>query len=180
MSELVRVISPPEKQDFGWLLEVLSLAYADTDVVWGEDTVAQKIAEERGKMGVDRFNRVYGALSVVNPSHGIFVSDEIPGGVIPAGISTQVKDLVPQHHLQSWIDKEISAVLADLCRDIAGDRPVALDFPLWAFVAADLAVPFWRDSIVRAEVVISRSGSRALAYVPTLRLAIQRLEAAGL
>ena len=162
----------PDEQDYGWMVESKALAYAGSAAVWDEDMMANHMRSSEGIIGVDRTNRLFGEL-FVRERPAIF-------GIINAGISTHVVDLIPQHHSQKHIDEKICPLLADLCRDTRDKWPEALNEPVWAFVAHDLAIPFWRDSIVKTIVIPSRSGGNALAYVPTLALIIQRLEAAGL
>lgn len=162
----------PEKEDYGWILESMAIAYADSDATWDEDTVEMRIRNERGTVAFNRENRIFATASARE-------RPAIYKGVIPAGLSTQVKDLVPQRHNQKHLDEKICPVLADLLRGVAADVPAALDYPVFAFIAADLAL-YWANSPVQTEVEIGFQGVRALVYVSTLKLAIQRLEAAGL
>lgn len=162
----------PGKEDYGWILESMAIAYADSDATWNEDTVEELIRQERGTVAFNRENRVFATASAQE-------RPAIYRGVIPAGLATQVKNLVPQRHNQKHLDEKICPVLADLLRGVAADVPAALDYPVFAFIAADLA-SYWTNSPVRTEVEIGYQGVRALVYVPTLKLAIERLEAAGL
>ncbi len=166
-------IRKPQESDLDWIAQSIRLAYKNAGGDWGEEAIAQKLAAEQGVTNADDKNHVYAVAEAYEIPHEVF-------GVVPAGLSTHVKDLLPQHHNQEWIDGPILAALAPCLREVAKKTPEALDKHLWAFVAYDLAIPYWRNSIIKADVKRSRSGGNALAYVSTLRLAIERLEAAGL
>lgn len=168
----------PELSDHGWIGESIALAYAGTGLDWTPDRLADKLSREQGVVAINRERKVYGVVHAYEIPHDVF-------GVVPAGLSNQVKDLVPQHHNQEWIDGPICGVLADCLREIADENskfynPEALEKKLWAFVAYDLAIPYWQDSPVKAKVIRSRSGGNALAYIDSLKEALEKLEAAGL
>ena len=155
---------PPVPADNGWLLPVFRAAYHQH---WTEENVEQKIASERGIMLVER-PRLFCSIEFYELEWPIVTKDDAV--VIPAGMATQMKDILPQHRSQEWVDRTLGP-LVSATLIAAGERwPEALEHPLWGWMPNYLA-PYWAN-LFNAQ--LTPHGSQTTAWVPTLEEAIDR------
>ena len=85
---------PPIPADNGWLLPVFQAAYKQR---WTMEHVEQKIASERGIMLVER-PRLFCSIEFYELEYPIVTKDAVT--LIPAGMATKLKDILPQHRRQ--------------------------------------------------------------------------------
>ena len=155
---------PPIPADNGWLLPVFQAAYHQR---WTEEDVERKMAADRGVMRVER-PRLFCSIEFYELEHPIIAKDDVI--VIPAGMATQVKDILPQHQSQEWVDRTLGPLVAETLI-AAGERwPEALTHPSWGWMPNYLA-PLWANLF---NANLTPHGSRTIAWVPTLQEAIDK------
>ena len=153
----------PIPADNEWLLPVFQAAYQQR---WTEEDVERKMREP-SLVRVER-PRLYCAIEFYKLHRPIVTKDDVV--VIPAGMATQMKDILPQHRSQEWVDRTLGPLVAETLIAAGEKWPEALEHPLWGWMPNYLA-PYWANLF---NARLTPHGTQTTAWVPTLQEAIDR------
>ncbi len=128
---------------------------------WTEQDVEQRLATA-GIHLVDP-GRAYVHLTINN------LFDPI--GPVPAGLTTHIASLLPQHHDQAWVDDVLFPLLIRAIRKRGRESAHMLDRPLYGILPKTL-IPYWEGKL--GSIAFGEKGSRMI-YVATLREAIRKV-----
>ena len=92
-----------------------------------------------------------------------------PIGPVPAGLTTHISSLLPQHHDPEWVDDVLFPLLISAIRKRGRENAHMLDFPLYGVLPKTL-IPYWEGKL--GSIAFGEKGSRMI-YVATLREAIR-------
>jgi len=159
-------IREPTEDDKDWIRQAIDSAYSREG--WTDDDIEQKLRNEEGVIHVEPTKRIFVTVQYYHVPHDIY-------GVIPAGWSTQVKDMIPLHHDADYMSNELAPELLIALEEVGRRDSDSLRQPVYGKISASLAVHMG-NSILATDSVVSRSGERALVYVDTLGALIRRLQ----
>ncbi len=147
----------PRPADIPMLQPLLQAGYPGQE--WTEQAVEYRLAEA-GIHLVDP-GRAYVHLTIND------LSDSI--GPVPAGLTTHIASLLPQHHDQAWVDDVLFPLLIRAIRKRGRESSHMLDRPLYGILPKTL-IPYWEGKL--GSIAFGEKGSRMI-YVATLREAIR-------
>ena len=150
--------------DNGWLLPLFQAADRQD---WTLEEVEQKMKSDRGVMRIER-PRLFCSVEFYKLDWPIVTKDDAV--VIPAGMATQVKDLLPQHNSQEWVDRTLAPLLTETLIEVGKRWPEALSKPIFAFMDTRTA-EYW-GRLFGTE--LTPNGSRTIIWVPTLQQTIDK------
>ena len=154
----------PAPADNSWLLPLFRAASRHD---WTEEELADRMAKERGVVRVER-PRLFCSIEFYELEDPIVTTNDVV--VIPAGMATQVKALLPQHNNQQWVDRTLAPLLTETLVAVGERWPEALAHPTWAWMDLSLA-NLWGNLF---NDTVTPHGSRAIMWLPTLQEAIDK------